>query len=262
MQLAAFLFFSCHSSNFIDDPISAKYSSLELAKRLKISQHCKYFLQNNDTSSLMNDSIYDNVCDAIKQPPKLLVSRLNDAEDSNSSVAIVNSLDANTVSTNQNNNAYLWICDNFVLMTGSYKPPNQRPFKPIPIIFFHLNLLTSLKKSFKFPVKISSSGEIHTDGSTGVRTPPPPSPRSNLEKQPPSTVLTSDLFAFSAGRVPQRAESCEELDVAFTEQTNEELYSQKKQKAELFVISHFLLIGNLMASLQIQNKNFSASAAF
>lgn len=51
-----------------------------------------------------------------------------------------------------------------------------------------------------------------------VRSPPPPSPRLGIEKQTLSVVLASDLFAFTTGRVPGRAESCEELDVEFTEQ--------------------------------------------
>lgn len=64
---------------------------------------------------------------------------------------------------------------------------------------------------------IDSSFEVDTDDRK-VRSPPPPSPRLSTEKQTLSMVLASDLFAFSTGRVPGRAESCEELDVNFTEQ--------------------------------------------
>ncbi|EJD75930.1 hypothetical protein LOAG_17013 [Loa loa] len=76
----------------------------------------------------------------------------------------------------------------------------------------------------------SSSFEMDTIGRE-VRSPPPPSPRLDTENRALSVVVASDLFDFSAGRVPERAESCEELNVDFTEQTSNELYTQKKQKA-------------------------------
>lgn len=53
-----------------------------------------------------------------------------------------------------------------------------------------------------------------------VRSPPPPSLRLNTENRTLSMVLASDLFAFSTGRVPERVESCEELDVDFTDQVS------------------------------------------
>ncbi|MCP9259122.1 RhoGAP domain protein [Dirofilaria immitis] len=78
-------------------------------------------------------------------------------------------------------------------------------------------------------ITIDSSFKMDTNGRK-VCSPPPPSPHLNTEKR--SMILTSDLFAFSTGRVPERAESCEELDVDFTEQRSDEMYAQKKQKAE------------------------------
>ncbi|VDK89489.1 unnamed protein product [Litomosoides sigmodontis] len=66
--------------------------------------------------------------------------------------------------------------------------------------------------------------------------PPPPSsssPRLDREKRAHSMVLATDLFAFNTGRVPERAESCEELDIDFDEQVNDELYAQKKRKADM-----------------------------
>uniref|UniRef100_A0A0R3RNY9 Pecanex-like protein n=1 Tax=Elaeophora elaphi TaxID=1147741 RepID=A0A0R3RNY9_9BILA len=97
---------------------------------------------------------------------------------------------------------------------------------------------TDMNRSQMAQIKIDSSFEVDTSGRE-VRSPPPPSPRLETEKRSLSMVLASDLFAFSTGRVPERAESCEELDVDFAEQTGDKLYAQKKQKAENATIPVF-----------------------
>ncbi|VDN23918.1 unnamed protein product [Gongylonema pulchrum] len=81
------------------------------------------------------------------------------------------------------------------------------------------------------PIEINTYDLDDGGGGGGkVRSPPPPSPRSSTEKRRSSVLLATDLFAFSAGRVPERAESCEELDAG-----DDELYSQKKQKAGEYI---------------------------
>ncbi|VDK67176.1 unnamed protein product [Onchocerca ochengi] len=222
-------------------------------------------IPKNSSQGSMNGSIYDNVPHSIKQTAALQASLLGNA---NAAAAVAtnhtanashelsrnDSNDSTPSSTKLNHDAILSskspkTIDNSVSPNGS--TVSQRDIstssgladsESSPITPTAISLDQNVRYRKQEPnvnnnrsqmdqIVIDSSFEVDTDDRK-VRSPPPPSPRLSTEKQTLSMVLASDLFAFSTGRVPGRAESCEELDVNFTEQRSDELYAQKKQKVE------------------------------
>ncbi|KAK6101320.1 RhoGAP domain family protein [Brugia pahangi] len=222
------------------------------------------YVGKGNSQGSMNGSIYDNVSHGIKQTAALQASLLANVN----ATAITTSNISLQLSGKDNNNAAnsapisTKLSHGTILSHDPKIPDNsaspddnaisQRdisvssgladsesspmtPGAPAAIGFHHSSKCRKQQpnktRSQLAQIEIDSSFEMDMDGKE-VRPPPPPSPRLDTEKKTLSVVLASDLFAFSAGRVPKRAESCEELDVDFTEQTSDELYALKKQKVE------------------------------
>ncbi|EJW78280.1 hypothetical protein WUBG_10811, partial [Wuchereria bancrofti] len=209
------------------------------------------YVGKGNSQGSMNGSIYDNVSHGIKQTTALQASLLANANataftGSNISLQLSgkdnNAADPAPISTNLNHGIILSrspkIMDNSTSpddnaisqrdisvssgLADSESSP-MTPGAPTATNFRHSRRCRKQQpnanktRSQLAQIEIDSSFEMDMDGKE-VRSPPPPSPRLDTEKKTLSVVLASDLFAFSTGRVPKRAESCEELDVDFAEQ--------------------------------------------
>uniref|UniRef100_A0A915PMY0 Uncharacterized protein n=1 Tax=Setaria digitata TaxID=48799 RepID=A0A915PMY0_9BILA len=203
------------------------------------------YVTKGSSQASMNSSIYDNVPCTIQQPTGL--------QGSSGTVAV--SADVTPTSTKLNHEVVLSrgqeVVDNCGSPNGStisqrdisissgLADSESSPMTPGAPAMISLHRIGRCRKQQRnadkngsqlAQIEIESSFEMGSNESE-IRSPPPPSPRSNTEKRTVSMILASDLFAFSSGRVPERAESCEELDVDFSEQASDEVYTQKKQKA-------------------------------
>ncbi|VDO09611.1 unnamed protein product [Brugia timori] len=225
------------------------------------------YVGKGNSQGSMNGSIYDNVSHGIKQittPQASLLANVNATAITTSNISLQlsgkdnnNAANPAPISTKLSHGTILShdpkIPDNSASpddnaisqrdisvssgLADSESSP-MTPGAPTAIGFHHSSKCRKQQpnktRSQLAQIEIDSSFEMDMDGKE-VRPPPPPSPRLDTEKKTLSVVLASDLFAFSAGRVPKRAESCEELDVDFTEQTSDELYALKKQKVGEFL---------------------------
>ncbi|VBB32834.1 unnamed protein product [Acanthocheilonema viteae] len=169
----------------------------------------------------MNGSIYDNVPHGIKHPSFLVdstsvSSKLNhDAILSHSAKVMDNSSSPNDSAISQRD----------ISVSSGLADSESSPITPgAPTsIRLHHNRYRKQQsntdnRSQITQIKIDSSFNDTNRNGKEIRSPLPSSPRLDTEKRTLSMVLASDLFTFSTGHVPERVESCEELDVDFTEQ--------------------------------------------